>query len=82
MTNLFDLTSRTAVVTGNAHGMGRAMVLALAAAGPNFALPDRNVVGVETTAHTIRQLGRKALPIAGDLTDTDQIDRVCATVRD
>ena len=26
------------------------------------------------------QLGRKALPIAGDVTDTDQIDRVFATV--
>ena len=28
MTNLFDLTSRIAVVTGSAQGMGRAMALA------------------------------------------------------
>jgi NAD(P)-dependent dehydrogenase (short-subunit alcohol dehydrogenase family) len=33
MTNLFDLTGRTAIVTGSAQGMGRAMALALAEAG-------------------------------------------------
>ena len=58
--------------------MGRAMAMALAAAAPIAA--DRNVAGIEATAHDIRQLGRKALPIAGDVTDTDHIDQVFATV--
>jgi NAD(P)-dependent dehydrogenase (short-subunit alcohol dehydrogenase family) len=31
MANLFDLTGQTAVVTGSAQGMGRAMAVALAA---------------------------------------------------
>ena len=80
MTNLFDLTSRTAVVTGSAQGMGRAMAIALAEAGADLVLLDRNAAGIEATAQTIRQLGRKARPIAGDVTDTDHIDQVFATV--
>ena len=63
MANLFDLTGRTAVVTGSAQGMGRAMAIALAEAGADLVLLDRNEPGIEATAHNIRQLGRKALPI-------------------
>ena len=79
MTNLFDLTGRIAVVTGSAQGMGRAMATALAETGADLVLLDRNEAGNEATAHSIRQLGRKVLPIAGDVTDTDHIDRVFAT---
>ena len=80
MTNLFDLTGRIAVVTGSAQGMGRAMAIALAEAGAGLVLLDRNEAGIEATAHSIWQLGCKALPIAGDVTDTDHIDQVFATV--
>jgi NAD(P)-dependent dehydrogenase (short-subunit alcohol dehydrogenase family) len=80
MTNLFDLTGRIAVVTGSAQGMGRAMAIALAEAGADAVLLDRNQAGIEATAHSIQALGRKALPIAGDVTDTDHMDRVFATV--
>ncbi len=78
--NLFDLSDRVAVVTGSAQGMGRAMAMALAEAGANLILLDRNAAGIEATAHAITQIGRKALPIAGDVTDTDHIDQVFATV--
>jgi len=80
MTNLFDLTGRTAIVTGSAQGMGRAMALALAEAGADLVLLDRHAAGIEAAAQAIRALGRKALPIAGDVTDTDHLDRVFATV--
>ncbi|HEX3347266.1 MAG TPA: SDR family oxidoreductase [Acetobacteraceae bacterium] len=77
---LFDLTGRTAVITGSAQGMGRAMAMALAEAGANAVLLDRNKAGIEATAHAVTQLGRRALPIAGDVTDTGHIDGVFATV--
>ena len=80
MTNLFDLTGRTAIVTGSAQGMGRAMALALAEAGADLVLLDRNAAGIETATQTIRALGRKALPIAGDVTDTDHLDGAFSAV--
>ncbi len=49
MTNLFDLTGRIGVVTGSAQGMGRAMAIALA--GADLVLLDRNEAGIEATAH-------------------------------
>ncbi len=55
MTNLFDLTGRTAVVTGSAQGMGRAIALALAEAGADLVLLDRNAAGIESVAQTIRE---------------------------
>jgi NAD(P)-dependent dehydrogenase (short-subunit alcohol dehydrogenase family) len=36
MTNLFDLAGRTAVVTGSAQGMGRAVAITLAEAGADL----------------------------------------------
>src|SRR5262245_25307872 len=80
MTHLFDLTGRTAVLTGSAQGMGRAMALAFAEAGADLVLLDRNSAGIEAVARTIRQLGRRALPIGGDVTYTAQTGRVFATV--
>jgi NAD(P)-dependent dehydrogenase (short-subunit alcohol dehydrogenase family) len=80
MSNLFDLSDRLAVVTGSAQGMGRAMALALAEAGADLVLLDRNAAGIEATAHSIESLGRTALPIPGDVTATDHIDRVFTIV--
>jgi NAD(P)-dependent dehydrogenase (short-subunit alcohol dehydrogenase family) len=77
---MFDLTGRIAVVTGSAQGMGRAMATALAEAGADLVLLDHNAGGIEAVAVDIRGLGRRALAIAGDVTDTDHLDRVFATV--
>jgi len=77
---LFDLSGRVAVVTGGAQGMGRAMAMALAEAGADLLVLDRNKEGVEATAHTISQLGRRALAIGGDITDTAHMEGVFATV--
>ncbi len=80
MTNLFDLSNRVAVVTGTAQGMGRAMATALAEAGADVVLLDRNKEGNEATAHKLSQLGRRALPISGDITDFAHIDHIFETV--
>jgi NAD(P)-dependent dehydrogenase (short-subunit alcohol dehydrogenase family) len=73
MSNLFDLTSRVAVVSGAAQGMGRAMALALAEAGADLLLVDRNTAGVQKTAEQIRGLGRRALPVTCDVSIPEQI---------
>ncbi len=62
MPNPFDLTGRTAIVTGSAQGLGRVMALALAEAGADLVLLDRDAKGIEATAHTIQTLSRRTLP--------------------
>ena len=57
---LFDLSHKVAVVTGAAQGIGRAMSMALAEAGADLMLVDRNEAGVRQTAADIAKLGRRA----------------------
>jgi NAD(P)-dependent dehydrogenase (short-subunit alcohol dehydrogenase family) len=72
-TNLFDLTGRVALVSGAAQGLGRAMSLALAEAGADLVLADRNAAGLQKTAETITALGRRAVPVPCDVSDPVQI---------
>lgn len=70
---LFDLRGRVALVTGAAQGMGRAMALALADAGADLLIADINTALLNTTAESIREMGRRALPVACDVTNIEQI---------
>lgn len=71
--SLFDLTGRTALVSGAAQGMGRAMALALAEAGADLMLADLNASGARQTAERIAALGRRAIPVTYDVSDVAQI---------
>ena len=71
--SLFDLTGRVALVTGSAQGMGQAMAIAFAEAGAEVMLVDINAAGASATARQIEGLGRRAVPMACDITDIDQI---------
>jgi NAD(P)-dependent dehydrogenase (short-subunit alcohol dehydrogenase family) len=73
---LFDLSGRVAVVSGAAQGMGQATALALAQAGADVMLVDRNLAGAEATAAQIRPLGRKALCWATDTSDPAAIRKL------
>lgn len=70
---LFDLRGRVALVTGAAQGMGRAMALALADAGADLLIADINTALLNTTAESIRKMGRRALPVTCDVTNIEQV---------
>ncbi|MBY0523790.1 MAG: SDR family oxidoreductase [Gemmataceae bacterium] len=70
---LFDLTGRVAVVSGAAQGLGRAMALALADAGADLLVVDRNGDGVRQTADDVVRLGRRAIAETADVSDSVQI---------
>ncbi len=71
----FDLTGQTALVTGAARGLGRAIALALAHAGADVALGLRDIHADSGTAGEIGAMGREALPLQMDMRRMDQISR-------
>lgn len=69
------LQDRVAIVVGGGRGIGRSCSLFLAEAGAHVALLELEAARAESVAAEIRALGRKALPIAADAWDADQVDR-------
>ena len=68
----FDLTGRVAVVTGSGQGIGRAIALGLADAGCDLVLNARRLGDLEVTADGVRERGRDALIVAGDIRDLSE----------
>jgi NAD(P)-dependent dehydrogenase (short-subunit alcohol dehydrogenase family) len=69
----FDVSGRTALVTGAARGLGQAISLALAHAGADVALGLRDPGSGREIAGEIEGMGRRALPLAMDMGDMGQI---------
>jgi NAD(P)-dependent dehydrogenase (short-subunit alcohol dehydrogenase family) len=69
----FDVHSQVALVTGAARGLGRAIALALAAAGADVALGLRDVARDGGVAAEVEGLGRRALPLQMDMAHAGQI---------
>jgi NAD(P)-dependent dehydrogenase (short-subunit alcohol dehydrogenase family) len=65
----FDLSGRKAVVTGASRGIGRELAVALAAAGADLAVTARQADTLGETVASIEAFGRRAIPIALDVTD-------------
>jgi len=68
----FDLTGRVAVVTGSGQGIGRAIAWGLADAGCDLVLNARRIDDLEATASGVRERGREALIVAGDIRDLSE----------
>ncbi len=77
---LFDLSGRVALVTGAAQGMGRATATAFAEAGADLLITDINTEGLQVTAHHLGKLGRRVVPVAGDITSVEFIRSMYATL--
>jgi meso-butanediol dehydrogenase / (S,S)-butanediol dehydrogenase / diacetyl reductase len=77
------LADQTALVTGAGRGIGRAVALYFARAGANVCVADIDRNGAERVADEIRQLGRQAVAVGGDVgSDGGRRAMVAATERD
>ena len=69
------LRNKTAVVTGAAHGIGKAIAMKFAEEGADVAIFDINLPKAAEVADAIRALGRKALAVPCDVGDSGQVAR-------
>lgn len=68
---LFDLTGRTALVTGSGQGLGLAMATGLANAGARIVLNGRSAERLGEGAAALRDLGAEVVLLPFDVTDGD-----------
>ena len=75
-----QLAGQVAVVTGATKGIGRATAMALASAGAKVVILARTEKDVQATAREIRCRGAIALPLATDVTDSQDVERAFQTI--
>ena len=74
-----DISGRTALVTGGAHRLGKAITLALAQAGANIVVNYHSSAGpAEETAAEARALGVGGLPVQADVANLEQVNAMVA----
>ena len=71
-----NLSGKTAVITGASRGLGRAMALALGAAGARLALVSRQREPLLAVAGEARTLGAEVEVFVADVTDEAQVRRL------
>jgi 2-dehydro-3-deoxy-D-gluconate 5-dehydrogenase len=69
MTNLFDLSGRTALVTGCRRGIGKSMAIALAQAGADVLGVSATLEPDSEVERAVRAAGRDFRPYRCDFTD-------------
>ena len=78
----FDLTGKTAIVTGASRGLGLTFARALAGAGADVAITSRTASSLDVPAGEIRALGRRAVPLVLDVRDLASIERMVAAAHE
>lgn len=76
MSTLFELTGKTAIVTGAGTGLGLGMSIALASAGADLVMVD--LAEREDAVSAVRAQGHRVLSIAADLSTTKPVERIVA----
>jgi NAD(P)-dependent dehydrogenase (short-subunit alcohol dehydrogenase family) len=74
--NEYNLNGKVAVITGASKGLGKAMALALGAAGARMALVSRHVEQLNEVKQAVENLGGSAQVFQADVVEEEQIRKL------
>jgi len=79
--DLFDLTGRTALITGGSRGLGKEMALAFARQGAEIMIASRSIESCqETAAEVFQETGRRCIPYACHVGRWDELEGLADAV--
>ena len=78
LSTLFDLTGRTAIVTGGSRGLGRAMAIGFAKAGANVVIASRKIESCQAVVAEVEALGAQGLAVATRMQEPDDVAALVA----
>src|SRR3954471_8118451 len=74
----FDLTGKTALITGASRGLGQQFARALANAGADLAITSRTLASLQPFAEEMRALGRRVACIELNVREQASIEKAVA----
>lgn len=77
---MFDLSGRTAVITGGGSGIGRATAILFAKQGATSHILDMNEIQANAVAEEIKQAGGNAQIHICDVSDKAQVEKVISAI--
>lgn len=78
-----DLTGKTALITGSARGIGKAIALRYAKLGANVVINySSNVANGEATLNEIRENAGTAIAVQADISRAEDVDRLFAEAKE
>lgn len=82
MSPLFDLTGKTALITGSTKGIGKAIAEHMAQSGAHVIISSRKEDACREVASQIQQQGGLATPIPANISHEDQIQKLVQQIND
>lgn len=76
----FELTGKTAIVTGAGSGVGRELAVAFARVGADTVCVGRREEALRNTCEQIAEAGGSGVPVVADVTEQPQVEEMVARV--
>ena len=70
---MIELKNKVAIITGSGQGIGRGIALEMAKAGADIVVADIDSQAAETVVAEIKALGRDAIAVTLDVTDSESV---------
>jgi NAD(P)-dependent dehydrogenase (short-subunit alcohol dehydrogenase family) len=74
--DLFDLTGKTAIVTGGGRGLGEQIAIGFAEAGANVVVCSRKLESCQEVSQKLNKLGAESFALKCDITNPEDVRKV------